>query len=134
MRNLGRIAVVFAAVAGLFGLVQSPAFAIEATCSYNDGDDGGKSCWIYHQNKAGSRVDMVYFWSYGEQLTLSDYDANGEGVMAYVNGVEYWWTRGNQTGYTWNLSFAEGTTVKITSCQTDGTKDPYDCHTEYAIA
>ncbi|MFC9590801.1 hypothetical protein ACFTUC_13605 [Streptomyces sp. NPDC056944] len=133
MRKFGRLAVVFAALAALFGLNQGSAFALESYCTYNDGDDGGKSCWIYHENSSGGRVDMVYFEAYGEKLHISDYEANGEGVVAYVNGTPYYWTKGNQTGYVWNLSFAEGASITLKSCQTDGAAE-YDCHTEYAVA
>ncbi|MGW4201270.1 hypothetical protein [Streptomyces sp. NPDC004726] len=122
-----------AALFAMFALSQGSASALERYCTYNDGDAGGRSCWIYHENSRGIRVDMVYFEAYGEKLHISDYEANGEGVVAYVNGTPYYWTRGNQTGFTWNLSFAEGTTITLTSCQTNGTRE-YDCHTEYPIA
>ncbi|MFI6284986.1 hypothetical protein ACIBCM_09545 [Streptomyces sp. NPDC051018] len=134
MRKPGRIATVAVAAGALFALNQGSALAIEAGCWTNDGDPGGKSCRIYHQGPGNIRVDMVRFMSYGEQLTLSDYAANGEGVMAIVNGEKYYWSGGAGTGTTFNLSFAEGTRVTLTSCQTRSDRDPYDCHTEQAVA
>ncbi|MFJ9721712.1 hypothetical protein ACIRP3_03100 [Streptomyces sp. NPDC101209] len=133
MRKLGRLALVFAAFAALFGLQQGNAYALEATCFTADGDAGGKSCYIWHEDSSGHHVDSVKFDALGEYLTITDLVANGEGVAAYVNGVRY---PGQSAAYgpvQYNLSIADGTSVKLESCQTDNGKE-YDCHTEWAVA
>ncbi|MCX5314033.1 hypothetical protein [Streptomyces sp. NBC_00154] len=134
MRTLSKLALVGALSASFVGLMPANALALEANCySAAPADPDGVSCVIYHENAAGSHVDRVYFEAYGEVLHLSDYWANGEGVVAYVNGVSYYLTTGADTTKDVNLSFTEGARVQITSCQTDkGTE--YDCHTEYATA
>ncbi|MGW3241651.1 hypothetical protein [Streptomyces sp. NPDC001070] len=132
MRKLGRLVVVLAALAACFGLNQGSAFAMEAFCFANDGDAGGVSCYIYHEED-GYHVDSVKFDAWGEILTINDLVANGEGVAAYINGVRY---PGQPSAYgpvQYNLSIAEGTRVEVTSCQTDAGRE-YDCHTEWATA
>jgi hypothetical protein len=133
VRKVGRFVVVFAAMGALFGLNQGSATAMEAFCFTNDGDDGGKSCYIYHEDKDGNHVDSVKFDAWGEILTVNDLVANGEGVVAYVNGDRY---PGMPSAYgpqRYDLSIKEGTSVELKSCQIKDGRE-YDCHTEWAVA
>ncbi|MET8291343.1 hypothetical protein ABZV80_40070 [Streptomyces sp. NPDC005132] len=128
MRKFGRLVVVLAALAACFGLTQTSASAMEAFCFNDDGDAGGRSCYIYHEAD-GHHVDSVKFEALGEYLTINDLVSDGKGVAAYVNGVRY---PGQSSVYgpvTYNLTISEGTTVVLTSCQTDNGTE-YDCHTE----
>ncbi|MGH3118670.1 MAG: hypothetical protein ACRDQ2_16465 [Gaiellales bacterium] len=120
--------------ASFVGLMPANALALEASCfGAGVSDPDGVSCLIAHEDSAGNRVDRVYFDAYGEVLHIADYAANGEGVVAYVNGIPYYLTTGANTDRTVNLNYTEGTRLPITSCQTNNGNE-YDCHTEYATA
>ncbi|MER6994213.1 hypothetical protein [Streptomyces sp. NPDC000410] len=134
-RGLGRMALVGAIAAGPIATTHGSAYALTYECwdTGDTTDPGGRSCLIRHQNAAGMNVDYAYFNAYDETLTLSDYEANGEGVVAYVEGNRFPLTSGANTSYTWDLDYAEGTSVMLKSCQTDNGSE-YDCKTVYAIA
>lgn len=134
MRIFGRIALAGAMALASVGLSVGSASALYSVCWDAEDDAGGVNCSISHEENSWGAVDNVAFYAYGEHLSIVDLLNNGKGVGAYVEGKWYAHNRQAYEGSTdYNLSFAEGQQITLTSCQTNnGTR--YDCHTEYATA
>ncbi|MFI0241182.1 hypothetical protein [Streptomyces sp. NPDC016845] len=79
-------------------------------------------------------ASIAWFWEQGDKLQSSDQSRDGHGSVAqwrygsgstvhsYYNGGGYGATK------TWNLDFAEGTSLQIRSCLSDGSSGtPYSC-------
>jgi hypothetical protein len=123
MRTLLRLALVATFTALSVGLTAGNATAVDSECWSDDGDPGGVSCWIQHLGKY-TVDDHVEFRANGEVLIVADLTRNGRGVVAYVNGERYPSLGGDTREF--NLSFAEGATIHLTSCRTNNGAE-FDC-------
>lgn len=126
MRTRARMGLVGAAAAVLVGTMSGVAWADNniATCTTSSTDAGGRDCdfWFYKED-GNTLVGYGSFRADGEHLVGHDRWTDGRGVFvsaSWSGGYkEIWLTGGNGDYENANLSITDGTSVSVTSCQTD---------------
>ncbi|NUP41704.1 MAG: hypothetical protein HOY76_32965 [Streptomyces sp.] len=92
-------------------------------CFASSKDAGGVDCNVWFRNSSGDKVSEMQFESYGEHITLFDWEADGRGIVVYnARPLDEWWANTKGAGTYVEVpfpNFAEGSTFYLEVCQTD---------------